>query len=110
MTSLMCKDILPENFIELQRLSPFGMGNPLLIFSARNVHQVRPSRKFGQLQRHLKLFLSDSPGIVFESVIWNFEEEIPLNARFDIAFEPTLDCFNGQNIVRLRLVDWNIYL
>ncbi len=104
------KDILPENFIELQRLSPFGMGNPLLIFSARNVHQVRPSRKFGQLQRHLKLFLSDSPGIVFESVIWNFEEEIPLNARFDIAFEPTLDCFNGQNIVRLRLVDWNIYL
>ena len=48
----------------------------------------------------------DEPTI--EGVIWNCEDEPPSNCLLDIVFEPTLDCFNNQDIVRLRIQDWRI--
>lgn len=102
------KDIRPENLKELNRLAPFGMGNEPLAFAVRGVRLVRPPRKFGQMHRHLKLFVTDNGEDIFEGVIWNFEGEIPAHCLLDIAFEPTLDCFNGQDIARLRILDWKV--
>jgi len=99
--------ITPENLKELFRLAPFGMGNPSLTFAVRGARMARPWRKFGQMQRHLKLFLNDGSAETVEGVIWNFEEPLPEFGSFlDIAFEPTLDNFSGQEVVRLKILDW----
>lgn len=99
--------ITPENLKELFRLAPFGMGNPSLTFVVRGAWMARPWRKFGQMQRHLKLFLNDGSAGTVEGVIWNFEEPLPeFGSLLDIAFEPTLDNFSGQEVVRLKILDW----
>lgn len=99
-----------DNLQELFRIGPFGMGNPPLSFIARHLHCARAPRKFGQLKKHLKLFLTDEKeGTPIEAVIWNYEgNEFPSNGTFDIAFEPTLDSFTGQEITRFRILDWKI--
>ena len=102
------KDMRPEIVNELFRLAPFGMGNSPLLFGAKGVRQVRPARRFGQMQRHLKLFMRQEDEPTIEGVIWNCEDEPPSNCLLDIVFEPTLDCFNNQDIVRLRIQDWRI--
>ncbi|NCC84075.1 MAG: single-stranded-DNA-specific exonuclease RecJ [Clostridia bacterium] len=101
------RQLTPENLKELLRLAPFGMGNPSLTFAVRGARMARPWRKFGQMQRHLKLFLNDGSAETVEGVIWNFEEPLPEFGSFlDIAFEPTLDNFSGQEVVRLKILDW----
>ncbi len=99
--------ITPEKLKELFRLAPFGMGNPSLTFAVRGARMARPWRKFGQMHRHLKLFLNDGSSETVEGVIWNFEEPLPEpGTLLDIAFEPTLDNFSGQEVVRLKILDW----
>jgi len=83
------------------------MGNPSLTFAVRGARMARPWRKFGQMHRHLKLFLNDGSSETVEGVIWNFEEPLPEpGTLLDIAFEPTLDNFSGQEVVRLKILDW----
>jgi hypothetical protein len=67
---------------------------------------ARPWRKFGQMHRHLKLFLNDGGSEIVEGVIWNFEEPLPPEGPLDVAFEPTLDNFGGQEVVRHKILDW----
>ncbi|MDI9400861.1 MAG: single-stranded-DNA-specific exonuclease RecJ [Limisphaerales bacterium] len=99
-------DVTPERLKELFGLAPFGMGNPSLALVVRRARMARPWRKFGQMHRHLKLFLNDGGSEIVEGVIWNFEEPLPPEGPLDVAFEPTLDNFGGQEVVRLKILDW----
>ena len=78
---------------DLQRLAPFGRGNPSLILATYSV-EVKQIIKFGQGGEHLKLLVQDPEGTTQWVVWWRGDRyETPIG-KFDIAYR-----------VRTRLVN-----
>jgi single-stranded-DNA-specific exonuclease len=100
------KEITIELIEELHRLNPMGQGNPAVQLVARNLTQARPLMRMGPNKQHVKLWLTDG-AITHEAVWWGAGKEAALPVgRFDIAFVPQINEFNGRRVVQLKLLDW----
>jgi single-stranded-DNA-specific exonuclease len=103
---LTLKEVSLEHLEELDRLKPMGQGNPAVQFVARNVTQARPLQRMGAEKQHLKLWLTD--GLTTHEAVWwgaGKETSLPVG-RFDIAFVPQINEYNGRRTVQLKLLDW----
>jgi single-stranded-DNA-specific exonuclease len=89
-------------FADLERLEPYGMGNPEPTFLARAV-RVRERRIVGET--HLKLFLEQDgrclPAIGFGMA----DVEVAAGDQLDVLFSPMLSEWNGSEYTELRLRD-----
>jgi single-stranded-DNA-specific exonuclease len=90
---------------ELDRLRPTGQGNPGVQFNARNVNHQRPLQRMGANKQHVKLWLTDGTATQ-EAVWWNAGEGSLPVGRFDVAFAPQVNEFNGRRTVQLKVLDW----
>lgn len=100
------KDISTERLEELDRLKPMGQGNPAIQFIARNLTQSRPLMRMGAEKQHVKLWLTDGT-VVREAVWWGAGKEASLPVgKFDIAFAPQINEFNGRRTIQLKILDW----
>lgn len=100
-------DLTLECVRALERLEPLGQGNPTVQLLARGVRLARPPQLLGKEQRHLKLWISDGSA-TYEAVWWNgagHGNSLPKD-RFDLAFVPEINAFNGRQSVQLKLLDW----
>jgi single-stranded-DNA-specific exonuclease len=99
-------DINLERLDELDRLRPLGQGNPAAQFVARNLIQARPLQRIGADKQHLKLWVTDGAA-THEAVWWGAGRETVLPVgRFDLAFAPQINTFNGRRAVQLKVLDW----
>ncbi len=95
---------------ELQRLAPFGQGNPQPMFVATGCKCVGPARRMGNGGTHLSVQLTQS-GTSLRGVCWNageLAEEISRAETLDIAFRPKLNTWKGRTSVELELQDIHI--
>ena len=100
------KEITLESLAELEQLKPMGQGNPPAHFSARTVTQARPLQRMGAEKQHVKLWLTDGAA-VHEAVWWGAGKEASLPVgRFDVAFAPQINEYNGRRAVQLKILDW----
>lgn len=91
---------------ELDQLKPMGQGNPPVHFVARNVTQARPLQRMGAEKQHVKLWITDGHA-THEAVWWGAGKEASLPVgRFDVAFVPQVNEFNGRRAVQLKILDW----
>jgi single-stranded-DNA-specific exonuclease len=90
---------------ELEKLKPTGMGNPALQFCSRNLVHKKPLQRMGADKRHVKMWVTDGQA-THEAVWWNAGEGAVPAGRFDLAFAPTLNEFNGRTSVQLKVLDW----
>src|SRR5581483_2606019 len=91
---------------ELDRLRPLGQGNPTPHFVARNLTQARPLMRMGAEKQHVKLWVTDGTA-THEAVWWGAGQETSLPVgRFDLAFAPQVNSFNGRRTVQLKVLDW----
>jgi single-stranded-DNA-specific exonuclease len=90
---------------ELDQLKPMGMGNPALQFFARNLTHQRPLQRMGAEKQHVKLWVADCQA-THECVWWNAGKESLPVGRFDLAFAPQVNEFNGRRTVQLKVLDW----
>ncbi|MDD5557763.1 MAG: single-stranded-DNA-specific exonuclease RecJ [bacterium] len=93
----------------LDRMEPFGRGNPRPVFMVARVRPVRPPRPMGRDGRHISLHVAPAgaDGPVLECVGWNMRariEDLPAGI-LDIACVPRLDAWGGRERVRLFLKD-----
>jgi single-stranded-DNA-specific exonuclease len=103
---LALRDIHLERLDELDRLKPLGQGNPPAQFVARNLTQARPLQRMGAEKQHLKLWVTDGAA-THEAVWWGAGREAALPVgRFDLAFTPQINAFNGRRSVQLKVLDW----
>jgi len=98
-------ELTVERLTELNRLRPFGQGNIALHFAARNVAHQRPLQRIGAERKHVKMWLTDGAA-THEAVWWGGGQESLPVGRFDLAFTPQINEFNGRRIVQLKLLDW----
>ncbi|MGA2242311.1 MAG: single-stranded-DNA-specific exonuclease RecJ [Verrucomicrobiota bacterium] len=94
-----------ESLGELARLKPAGQGNPPVQFCARSVTHQRPLRRMGADKQHVKLWVTDG-AVTLEAVWWNGGDKSLPVGKFDLAFAPQVNEFNGRRTVQLKVLDW----
>ena len=90
---------------ELARLKPAGQGNPPVQFCARSVTHQRPLQRMGREKQHVKLWVTDG-AVTHEAVWWNGGDKSLPVGKFDLAFAPQVNEFNGRRAVQLKVLDW----
>jgi len=94
-----------EMLNELARLKPTGQGNPLVQFCARNLTHARPLQRIGADRQHVKMWVTDSAATL-EAIWWNGGGSSLPVGKFDLAFAPQINEFNGRRTVQLKVLDW----
>ena len=94
-----------DSLEELEPLKPMGQGNPAVQFSARNLTQKKSPLRMGANQQHVKLWVTDG-AVTHEAVWWNAGKSALPVEKFDLAFAPALNEFNGRRTVQLKVLDW----
>jgi single-stranded-DNA-specific exonuclease len=95
-----------ETFKQIQRLAPFGSGNPVPAFVSRHV-EIVDRRQFGNQCEHLGLKLKQGD-TVWDAIgfrLGNRAQET--TAYLDIAYNLDIDRWNGGERLRLKLLDFN---
>ena len=90
---------------ELARLKPTGQGNPPVQFCARSVNHQRPLQRMGADKQHVKMWVTDGV-VTHEAVWWNGGGQSLPVGKFDLAFAPQINEFNGRRTVQLKVLDW----
>ena len=98
-------DLNLDSLAELEKLKPTGMGNPAPQFYARNLTHKKPLLRMGASKQHVKLWVTDGP-ITHEAVWWNAGNGSLPVGKFDLAFAPGVNDFNGRTTVQLKVLDW----
>jgi single-stranded-DNA-specific exonuclease len=98
-------EISLESLAALDLLRPTGQGNPAPQFFARSLTLQQPSRRMGTTQQHLKMYVTDGT-TSHEAVWWGAGNEPALPPRFDLAFAPQINRYNGRRSVQLKVLDW----
>ena len=94
-----------ESLGELERLKPAGQGNPPVQFCARSVTHQRPLQRMGADKQHVKLWVTDG-AVTHEAVWWNGGDKSLPVGKFDLAFAPQVNEYNGRRTVQLKVLDW----
>ncbi len=78
-------DLSLDLAVELERLAPFGQGNPPIRLATRDL-SVASHRAFGRNGEHREMTVQDGTGVTCKLVWWRgAEQELP-GGRFDLAF------------------------
>lgn len=100
-------DIGWELLSDIDRLAPFGEGNPRPVFAARGA-TVAGAAQMGADGKHLRLTLASSTGRTQKAVGFGFGHLAPtlkLGARVDVAFELAVNEWNGNREIQARVID-----
>lgn len=87
---------------DIERLAPFGNGNPPLTLATQNV-KIKSRTMLGRRQDHLQLRVEDEQGTV-QKVIWwrGAGQDLPVG-QFDLAYTVRTSTYQGN---REALMEW----
>jgi single-stranded-DNA-specific exonuclease len=95
----------------MEKLAPFGAGNPRPVLVASNVELTEAAKAMGAGDRHMTARFTQF-GSVMRAVAFGQSDWIePMNShkgQFDIAFRPNINEYNGMKSVQLQLLDWRV--
>jgi len=91
----------------LHRLKPIGQGNPPVHFVSRGLNHQRPLQRLGAEKQHVKMWITDGANTQ-EAVWWGAGQESLPVGKFDLAFSPEINDYNGQRGVQLKVLDWRV--
>lgn len=101
---LATEDISFELVGELEKLEPYGAGNPRPTFLARNLCIVREPRLIGG--RHLKMSVAGPKGRPLETIWWNGAEQTSaIRSGIDMAYTIEASKWNGETFLQLSVQD-----
>lgn len=96
---------------ELEKLAPFGFGNPKPVFLFKNI-QIEKIKKFGKngSGEHLEIIFKDDSdkkvkAVSFFSDLDSFSAHLEENVKMDLLATMELSRFLGKEELRLRMID-----
>jgi single-stranded-DNA-specific exonuclease len=97
-------DLSLDLVAQLERLAPFGPGNPALTLASRDL-SVKSHAAVGRTGEHLRLVVEDGSGAV-QTVLWWQGDAARLPAgRFDLAYTVRASDYRGRRDVQVEWVD-----
>lgn len=89
---------------EIQKLAPFGEGNPRPVFVAENASVTGKPQLMGKQRSHVS-FLCQSQPYTFRTVFFGGADKLSsLTTPVTFAYEPFINTYMGFNQVELRVV------
>jgi len=102
---------LPELSMELvedlERLAPFGAGNPPLVLVTRNL-KLTGYAAVGRNDDHLQLTIEDELGYIQRSIWWQGAGYTLPQTPFDLAYSVRASTYRGQKDVQVEWVDYRL--
>jgi single-stranded-DNA-specific exonuclease len=96
---------------EMERMAPFGQGNPRPLLCTSAVKLLELPRPMGKGDRHLSArFVQHGHqfrGLAFNRAEW-IDELSAISGELDIAFRPVINEYRGHRSVELHLADWRV--
>jgi single-stranded-DNA-specific exonuclease len=92
---------------QLDMLGPFGEGNPKPVFATKGVRLAAAPRRCGSTNDHLQFAITDNTATIrcVGFRMGGLEKKLVDNEYFNIAYEPTLNHYNGNTTVEFIAVD-----
>ena len=101
------RDITPEFIADVERLSPFGAGNPAPTFALRDL-ALKNHTSLGRGGDHLRLTVEDRDGNTARLIWWNGGGQALPVGRFDVAFVPRMTDYKGERQLQIEWIDWRL--
>jgi single-stranded-DNA-specific exonuclease len=106
---LPCRDLSLQLVADLERLAPFGAGNPPLILVSTGMKLIK-IHPIGRNEEHLNLLVEDDQGVSYNVLWWqggtwpipSFLED---GQPFDLAYKVRTSTFGGQFDLQVEWVD-----
>lgn len=90
---------------DLERLAPFGAGNPSLTLAARGL-TLLSSTPIGRQNEHLQMLVQDDSGADQKVLWWGGAGWPQPQGRFDLAYHLRASTYRGQREVQVEWVDF----
>lgn len=89
---------------ELEKLAPFGAGNPRPLFGCRRVRGSY-ARSMGAQGQHLRFSIELSQGENLTAIAWNMGDQVSMVNRepVDIVFSPEINEWNNRQSLQCKL-------
>jgi len=96
---------LSLDFIQnIERLSPFGPGNPPLVLAVKNL-SLETYKEIGRTGDHLRLKVADETGQTREVLWWQGKSSDLPTGRFDLAFNAHATTYGGHRNVQITWIE-----
>ncbi|MGD2156934.1 MAG: single-stranded-DNA-specific exonuclease RecJ [Anaerolineales bacterium] len=92
---------------DIERLAPFGAGNPPLVLESPN-HSIKDYTSIGKQKEHLKLKLDDKGGNIYEVIWWQGAGWTLPKGRFNLAYKVRTRDYRGTKGLQIEWVDAQI--
>ncbi|MBN1680894.1 MAG: single-stranded-DNA-specific exonuclease RecJ [Anaerolineae bacterium] len=99
-------DLALDLVTDLNRLAPFGEGNPRITLVTRDL-QLRSKAAIGRTSRHRRLTVEDTRGSRQTVLWWNGADQPLPDGVFDLAYEIDIGTYKGKTDLQLVLVDFH---
>ncbi|TSC94984.1 MAG: single-stranded-DNA-specific exonuclease [Candidatus Berkelbacteria bacterium Athens1014_28] len=100
------KRISIGQFKNLEKLEPFGLGNPRPVFLTENLELIS-HRTVGKENKHLQLRFKYGKSWL-KGVIFNHDLDLQLitiGNRYDVVYVPKVNFWNGAHYIDLQIID-----
>jgi single-stranded-DNA-specific exonuclease len=102
--TLRLEQITADSLTQLLRLKPTGQANPPFQFNASGLTHARPLQRMGREKQHVKMWVTDG-STVLEAVWWGAGNGSLPVGKFDLAFTPQFNDYNGRRSLQLKVLD-----
>lgn len=97
-------DLTMELAEEINRIAPFGAGNPPVQVMISNVQRVSHA-PFGSGKKHIRIMVEDSSGVRRELVWWRGSDYSVPTYPFDLLLIPRINDYKGKQSLQLEWID-----
>lgn len=102
-------EVTSATYSEIERLAPFGVGNPKPVFLFENA-KIRRMEQFGREKQHLKLLFAKSDGVFVNAIRFyatpaDFSPEIREGQSVTLLAHLEKSTFGNRSELRLRIID-----
>jgi len=93
-----------ETVSDLERLAPFGPGNPPLILASRDI-EIASHRTVGRGAEHRLVTVADRSGHTQQVIWWGASDlDLPVGS-FDLAYTARSSTFRGKHDIQVEWID-----
>ena len=96
-------DVTLELAAELNRLAPFGAGNPPLVLASRDL-SIEGQRRVGRNGAHVQLDVEDANAETRRVMWWGGADSTLPEGRFDLAYTVRANDYRGSRQVQLEWI------